>query len=122
MSLGCSPACSCWRCSWWRSTGSSAWSSGDCWCGGRSARKRGPDGLALAGGRGHVRPKRAGPKKSEEPMRRIGLALGAVALIATQSAHAQAIEKSEVALAVGGKSGLYYLPLTITERLGYFKE
>jgi len=27
-----------------------------------------------------------------------------------------------VPLAVGGKSSLYYLPLTITERLGYFKE
>ena len=25
-------------------------------------------------------------------------------------------------LAVGGKSSLYYLPLTVTERLGYFKE
>jgi NitT/TauT family transport system substrate-binding protein len=57
-------------------------------------------------------------------MRRIGLALAALAfgLIATQSVHAQAIEKSDVTLAVGGKSGLYYLPLTITERLGYFKE
>jgi len=36
-------------------------------------------------------------------------------------AHAQ-IEKRDVHIAVGGKSALYYLPLTITERLGYFKE
>jgi len=27
-----------------------------------------------------------------------------------------------VRLAVGGKSSLYYLPLSVTERLGYFKE
>ncbi|MBC7802746.1 MAG: ABC transporter substrate-binding protein [Candidatus Parcubacteria bacterium] len=37
------------------------------------------------------------------------------------SAHAQ-IEKRDVHIAVGGKSALYYLPLTITERLGYFKD
>ena len=35
--------------------------------------------------------------------------------------HAQ-IEKPNVHIAVGGKSALYYLPLTITERLGYFKD
>ncbi|HXN44626.1 MAG TPA: ABC transporter substrate-binding protein [Xanthobacteraceae bacterium] len=57
-------------------------------------------------------------------MRSIGLALGVLALglVATQPARAQAIEKPDVTLAVGGKSGLYYLPLTITERLGYFKQ
>jgi len=39
------------------------------------------------------------------------------------SSLAQAqIEKSEVHIAVGGKTALYYLPLTITERLGYFKD
>src|SRR5262249_31271793 len=38
------------------------------------------------------------------------------------AAHAQAIEKKQVTLAVGGKTALYYLPLTICERLGYFKE
>ena len=32
------------------------------------------------------------------------------------------IEKRDVHIAVGGKSALYYLPLTITERLGYFKD
>jgi NitT/TauT family transport system substrate-binding protein len=36
-------------------------------------------------------------------------------------ARAQALEKPKVALAVGGKNLLYYLPLTIAEALGYFK-
>ena len=31
-------------------------------------------------------------------------------------------EKAKVSIAVGGKSGFYYLPLTIAERLGYFKD
>src|ERR1043166_8952422 len=31
-------------------------------------------------------------------------------------------EKPKVAIAVGGKAGFYYLPLTIAERLGYFKD
>ncbi len=31
-------------------------------------------------------------------------------------------EKPDIVLGVGGKSSLYYLPLTLTERLGYFKE
>ncbi len=34
---------------------------------------------------------------------------------------AQAVEKSKVKIAVGGKNLLYYLPLTIAEQLGYFK-
>ena len=38
------------------------------------------------------------------------------------AAQAQAVEKKQVTLAVGGKTALYYLPLTICERLGYFKE
>src|SRR2546423_6643403 len=33
-----------------------------------------------------------------------------------------AIEKKDVHVAVGGKASLYYLPLTIAEQLGYFKE
>ena len=36
-------------------------------------------------------------------------------------ARVQALEKSQVSLAVGGKNLLYYLPLTIAESLGYFK-
>jgi NitT/TauT family transport system substrate-binding protein len=34
----------------------------------------------------------------------------------------QGVEKKQLTLAVGGKTALYYLPLTICERLGYFKE
>jgi len=47
----------------------------------------------------------------------IGLAFAFVAF----SVQGQ-IEKRDVHIAVGGKSALYYLPLTITERLGYFKD
>ena len=32
------------------------------------------------------------------------------------------LEKTKVSVAVGGKSAFYYLPLTIAERLGYFKD
>jgi NitT/TauT family transport system substrate-binding protein len=44
-----------------------------------------------------------------------------LALALSPMAHAQ-LEKPEVHIAVGGKTALYYLPLTITERLGYFKD
>jgi len=37
-------------------------------------------------------------------------------------ARSQAIEKKQVTLGVGGKAALYYLPLTICDRLGYFRE
>jgi NitT/TauT family transport system substrate-binding protein len=37
------------------------------------------------------------------------------------AAHAQALEKPKLTIAVGGKNLLYYLPLTIAENLGYFK-
>ena len=52
------------------------------------------------------------------------LAAGIAALVIAFStgAQAQKPEVTKVRLAVGGKSSLYYLPLTITERLGYFKE
>jgi NitT/TauT family transport system substrate-binding protein len=43
------------------------------------------------------------------------------ALALSPLAQAQ-IEKPDVHIAVGGKVALYYLPLTITERLGYFKD
>jgi NitT/TauT family transport system substrate-binding protein len=44
-------------------------------------------------------------------------------LLLAAPAHAQdKIEKPDLVLGVGGKSLLYYLPLTLTERLGYFKE
>jgi NitT/TauT family transport system substrate-binding protein len=35
---------------------------------------------------------------------------------------AQALEKPSITIAVGGKNLLYYLPLTIAESLGYFKD
>ena len=47
--------------------------------------------------------------------------IGIVCFAAAAVAHAQ-IEKRDVHIAVGGKVALYYLPLTITERLGYFKD
>src|SRR5260370_6571647 len=50
------------------------------------------------------------------------LAIFALTISLTATAPAQAVEKKQVMLAVGGKTALYYLPLTICERLGYFKE
>lgn len=46
------------------------------------------------------------------------------ALLMALPAGAQApkLEITKVRLAVGGKTSLYYLPLTVTERLGYFKD
>jgi NitT/TauT family transport system substrate-binding protein len=42
--------------------------------------------------------------------------------IAVPRVHAQTkLEKTKISLAVGGKAAFYYLPLTITEQLGYFK-
>ncbi len=46
---------------------------------------------------------------------------GIALALAVSLAQAQ-IEKRDVHIAVGGKSALYYLPLAITERLGYFKD
>ena len=46
----------------------------------------------------------------------------AAASIAAPALRAQGkLEKSKVAIAVGGKAAFYYLPLTISEQLGYFK-
>src|SRR6266571_981696 len=59
------------------------------------------------------------------PMKTIKLAAGIVAALILSGASAQAqdkIEKPDLVLGVGGKSSLYYLPLTLAERLGYFKE
>src|SRR5436309_6223799 len=48
----------------------------------------------------------------------------ALLLVLTGTALAQAgpPEKKQITLGVGGKTALYYLPLTICERLGYFRE
>ena len=48
------------------------------------------------------------------------LAMGVLLGVALH-VHAQ-IEKRDVHIAVGGKTALYYLPLTLTERLGLFKD
>ncbi|HIJ62774.1 MAG TPA: ABC transporter substrate-binding protein [Rhodospirillaceae bacterium] len=51
------------------------------------------------------------------------IAAAATTLFAGQSrAAAPGLEKTEIRLSVGGKPLFYYLPLTIAERLGYFKD
>ncbi len=52
----------------------------------------------------------------------IAATIAAAFAFSHSSAQAQKPETAKVRLAVGGKSSLYYLPLTITERLGYFKD
>ena len=49
-------------------------------------------------------------------------AVAAFATLAITSTHAQSLEKKKLTIAVGGKSLFYYLPLTIAERQGYFKD
>ena len=49
------------------------------------------------------------------------LAALCVAVLAT-GAFAQAPEKKKVTIAVGGKNLFYYLPLTVAERKGYFRD
>ena len=53
-------------------------------------------------------------------IQRIGLAL--LAAVFAAGAWAQAPEKKKITIAVGGKSLFYYLPLTVAERKGYFKD
>ncbi len=55
-------------------------------------------------------------------MRSLRLALVPLFLAAATAASAQALEKKDVHIAVGGKTAFYYLPLTIAEQLGYFKD
>jgi sulfonate transport system substrate-binding protein len=43
-------------------------------------------------------------------------------LLVAVIAHGAPPEKAKVVIAVGGKASLYYLPLTIAERLGYFND
>ncbi len=51
------------------------------------------------------------------------LVVAALAAALPLGAFAQGkLEKSKVSVAVGGKASFYYLPLTIAERLGYFKD
>jgi NitT/TauT family transport system substrate-binding protein len=61
--------------------------------------------------------------KSNRRLITVGLGvflLGALGL--NGSVLAQTLEKQKVSIAVGGKNLLYYLPLTIAEQMGYFKE
>src|SRR6188768_4351037 len=61
----------------------------------------------------------------QTPMNIIRLAAGIATALLLCGASAQAQDKPEkpgIVLGVGGKSSLYYLPLTLAERLGYFKE
>ncbi len=46
----------------------------------------------------------------------------ALGLAVSASAAGPALEKKDVKIAVGGKTLFYYLPLTLAERLGYFKD
>jgi NitT/TauT family transport system substrate-binding protein len=50
------------------------------------------------------------------------LSLATASIIPAPPASAQALEKKDITLGVGGKPLLYYLPLTLAERLGYFKD
>jgi NitT/TauT family transport system substrate-binding protein len=45
-----------------------------------------------------------------------------LALFFTMSLALAQIEKRDVHIAVGGKAAFYYLPLTVAEQLGYFKD
>jgi NitT/TauT family transport system substrate-binding protein len=54
--------------------------------------------------------------------RRQLIAGGLAAAALPPFALAQGIEKPKVTIAVGGKNLFYYLPLTVAEQLGYFKQ
>ncbi|MBL0918993.1 MAG: ABC transporter substrate-binding protein [Hydrogenophaga sp.] len=54
--------------------------------------------------------------------RRHFIASGIAAASLPNLAFAQALEKPKCTIAVGGKNLFYYLPLTIAEQLGYFKD
>ena len=45
-----------------------------------------------------------------------------VTLVSTLAANSEGGKPEKVRLAVGGKPALFYLPLTVTERLGYFRD
>ncbi|HET8745472.1 MAG TPA: ABC transporter substrate-binding protein [Ramlibacter sp.] len=56
------------------------------------------------------------------PLNRRSFTLLAAAALAAPALRAQGRpEKSKVSIAVGGKAAFYYLPLTISEQLGFFK-
>jgi NitT/TauT family transport system substrate-binding protein len=52
----------------------------------------------------------------------VAATLGAASIAVPLWVRAQAkLEKPKISIAVGGKAAFYYLPLTISEQLGYFK-
>jgi NitT/TauT family transport system substrate-binding protein len=50
------------------------------------------------------------------------VACAAIISAAPSSAQTAAPEKTDISIAVGGKTFMIYLPLSVTERLGYFKD
>jgi NitT/TauT family transport system substrate-binding protein len=54
--------------------------------------------------------------------RRAALVVALLTAFAPALAIAQTLEKKKVTIAVGGKNLLYYLPLTVAEQRGYFKD
>ncbi len=50
------------------------------------------------------------------------VAAAALSLALSGGAFAQALEKTKLQLGVGGKALLYYLPLTVAEKKGFFKD
>jgi NitT/TauT family transport system substrate-binding protein len=54
--------------------------------------------------------------------RRAVLVAAAATVVFPALVSAQALEKKKVTIAVGGKNLLYYLPLTVAEQKGYFKD
>jgi NitT/TauT family transport system substrate-binding protein len=52
----------------------------------------------------------------------VATALSAVSMAATSLWAQPRLEKSKISIAVGGKAAFYYLPLTLAEQLGYFKD
>src|SRR5215207_131518 len=73
-------------------------------------------------GRRHVRPDtlRRHPMQRRHVLQ--ALASGIAGVAAPSLVRAQALEKPKLTVAVGGKNLLYYLPLTIAETQGYFKQ
>lgn len=57
-----------------------------------------------------------------KPSRMIAPFAFALAMMLASGARAQAPEQKDLTLGVGGKSLLYYLQLTLTDKLGYFKD
>jgi len=53
---------------------------------------------------------------------RIAALVATTVAMTTSSVFASEPEKTDVTLGVGGKSALYYLPLTVTEKKGFFEE